>query len=194
MGKITNPKELTLYWHAHTAFRQALSMAELMVGLGLHDRDPRSAMLFGSLCGYYGRPFKKSRDLGRLHDGIIPLLYKPYHEHMLHMRDKIFLHTDSDAEVSDGRKVNELKFHTDDNGKLDTVESKITIPDNKTFNQMVRLIKVVSALVQAEINSYLAVIKLDVELEPCSVYSLKISDDEVTLEKEEISEITSEWG
>ena len=108
--QISNPQELTLYWHALIAFMQAKSVGNLMVDLKLHEQDKRSAILFGALCGYYARPFGPNNGIGRLSDDIIPAPYVGRHSELIYMRNKIFMHSDSDAAMSDNQKVNELKF------------------------------------------------------------------------------------
>jgi hypothetical protein len=182
--KISTPKELTSYWHALIAFQQAKIIGNLMIALKLNDKDNRSATLFGALCGYYARPFGQNNGIGRIiATDIIPDAYKARHDEMIYMRKKIFQHTDANAEMFEGSKINEIKFVVSKDGNSLTIENDNVMPKLETFSKIMDLLDLAISSVDQKITEYLNEIKLDHPLEANTSYSLKICEDKVTLKK-----------
>jgi len=106
MITITSPKELAL----HASAGVSLGYAKCFVALARrHLHQESGAAAYGAVCGYYARPFTNNRGFGRVSSEFVPQELEELHDQVLRDRHKVFMHTDSDAEI-DGVLVNNLEF------------------------------------------------------------------------------------
>ena len=77
-----------------------------------HRREKIHDPLLVALHVLYGRPFKQRTPL-RLESTIVPAAYRPLHDKLITLRDKMHAHTDIDGpEVIDGMGLNDLTGYT----------------------------------------------------------------------------------
>ena len=182
--KIRDNRHFTLVWHAFTAFIQAKSIADLMCELQCRDKnDPRSAVLFGALAGYYARPFMKSNGLGHLNDGIVPEGYEKHHAQLIALRKKVFLHTDANAEIPQKTDINFLRFTVFSDKDTFCVHSLVPVPNAETFHDICQLLSLLMADLNAALQGY---IRLKVPGTPMAPgdYILTIEGDQLQLKTE----------
>ena len=182
--KIRDNRHFTLVWHAFTAFVQAKSVADLMCEVQCRDNnDPRSAVLFGALAGYYARPFMKSNYLGRLPDSVVPKAYRKHHAQLVALRKKVFLHTDANAETPQKTDINLLRFAVFPDNDTLCVHSLVPVPNAQTFRDICQLLSLLMADLNAALHDYIRRKLPGTPMAPGN-YVLEIDGDRIQLKTE----------
>ncbi|ACB77050.1 hypothetical protein [Opitutus terrae] len=111
------PEELEdaqLLWKASYAsevFRKVQATCQHVVDSKMETSNPLYYPLIVSIYVLYGRPFKKSRDVGRIPENVVPADLMELHRSLLRHRDTVFAHTDADADQIDGLgELNQVRF------------------------------------------------------------------------------------
>jgi hypothetical protein len=173
--KISDNRSFALAWHAQSAFRTALSVAQLMHELRISDTDTRSATLYGAFVGYYGRPFLKSKVLEKLPQSIVPNEYRKLHARLISDRNQIFLHTDGDADFPDIKKINHLRAVIHPNHAI-TIHGIAPIPKSSYLAECCELVTLLDKLINTALEEYVK-LNLKHELPQPGSYTLSNSGE-----------------
>ena len=121
-----------LFWrmsYAKAAFSHCQTICRFIIDENIGEE---SAIYYPLICALhvcYSKPFKLSRGIGKLTEEIIPPDYLYIHQMLIHMRDKIFAHTDSDAvDYEDSEVANEVRFVFDGKYLNTKITVRITLP------------------------------------------------------------------
>lgn len=151
--------------------------------LGLNDKSPLAATLYGAIVGYYARPFTSSNNLGKLPDSIVPKEYEQYHRDAIQFRNQVFLHTDGNAQAPGKSDINRLRFtRCSDNDPL-LIHNIVPIPKEKTLLAFCNLLDFLIVEINTAINDYIKHQVPDMQLAP-GTYVLKLDGDGTDLQIE----------
>lgn len=103
-------KEWWLYCHAHISLRRALETCDILLSTCESNRDTLFPSLSLAIHGFYGRPFKCNRGVGKLPENIVPKENKGIHDWLMDFRDSTMLHTDSTEKEAGKGKYHELIY------------------------------------------------------------------------------------
>ena len=179
--KVDDNKTFMLFWNSMHSFKSARSIIDMIYQQKLGEQDPRTAVLFGAITGYYAAPFMRTNNLGQLCDSVVPSQYEDLHNNLRTLRDKIFLHLDKGVDF-DGRKdVTSLRVSIAKNVDDVKMEAKSWTPTQTILAEIRELL---DHLIQVLHNDAMAYVQKHV-CRACIVpgeYRLKVDGNQFELE------------
>lgn len=104
-------KLLWKMFYAFQSFEHARTAAEYVLKNKITDDNPIFYPLMTAVYVLYGKPFKKSRQVGSLGEELIPPEYRELHRDLLNHRDKILAHSDAgEFEWFDVGQANQVRL------------------------------------------------------------------------------------
>lgn len=109
--ELNDARLLWKMFYAWESFRKVQQLCDYVLKQKIAEDHPAYYSLITSIYIFYGRPFHKSRGVGRLTDDIVPKEHMKLHKAMLTHRDSIYAHTDADGpDMGEDGLVNQVRI------------------------------------------------------------------------------------
>jgi len=95
-------KALWKFFYAHECFKQVENACSFIIDNGLDDTHPAYYSLVAAMCVLYGKPFKRSKVVGKLPSDIVPAEFRELHKSIEDQRDQLYAHNDGNAFALNG--------------------------------------------------------------------------------------------
>lgn len=103
-------KKWWLLCYAFTSMEKAIQSCQLIEELCSNNRHPLFEPLVLATHTYYARPFKLSREVGKLDKKIVPDGLIGIHDCLIHFRDGVFCHTDAGYSSAANRPMHHVVY------------------------------------------------------------------------------------
>lgn len=171
MRKIEDPNKLTRECLAQQAFCWALSLIPLA---RQQQESEVKAILYGSICVYYSRPFTNNSGFGKISEKNVPEELMDIHNKVIEYRNKVIAHSDINDDV------NRLFIRSD--GKTACVENRHKAPTDDHLADVEVLIKSVLDVTKSRTLECLNGGDLSTTKMPKGLYRLSVGKPPVWLE------------
>ena len=138
--RVKDNRTFTLAWNAMCSFMSARSLVNIIHEQRLGQQDPRTAVVFGAIAGYYAAPFMPTNKLGQLPKSIVPAQYKIRHKDLMDLRNKVFLHLDKDVQFDGRSSVTNLRVTIDQDSDGVMIEAKSWTPTPVILSEITALL------------------------------------------------------
>jgi hypothetical protein len=110
-------KDLWAWYYGMRAFEHCKASCDYILKERMTSEHPLYYSLNVAATISYGKPFRASRGLERLPEDIIPPAYRHAHNQIMHYRDKVFAHTDTNENLSAADRLFDVIFSFDKRGE-----------------------------------------------------------------------------
>ena len=113
-------------FYAKKSFEHVITACQFIIDEHLDNEHPLYYPLVTAMHVCYSKPFKVSHGAGQLSEKIVPPEHAQVHRTLIHMRDKMFAHTDTNAiALDDTEAAHEVRFVVAD-GSFQMKSSDVT--------------------------------------------------------------------
>jgi len=110
-AELNDARTLWKMFYAWESFQRVQKLCEYVLQEKMDENHPAYYSLITSIYIIYGRPFHKSRGVGKLANDIVPKEHTKLHKAMLFHRDSIYAHTDAEGpDMGDDGCANQVRI------------------------------------------------------------------------------------